>query len=223
LSITRTAHRAALLPDGRVLVAGGFSTNSTELFGSDPGLAPVTQAEIAAIPPEIALGDPLALTGSNFRGVSGGSSGNTQDSSTDYPLLQLHSIESGQTRFLLATNWSATSFTSLPVWNFPPGYALATVFVNGIQSPSSIVNISVPIPTPPRLTDPTKLPNGSFQFTFTNSVGALFAALASTNLALPLSNWTALGGAVEFSPGQFRFTDTQSTNFPGRFYGIRAP
>jgi hypothetical protein len=108
------------------------------------------------------------------------------------------------------------------VWNFPPGYALATMFVNGIQSTSSVVNISVPIPTAATLTSPQKLTNG-FQFAFTNSVGALFGVLTTTNLALPMTNWTALGGVVEISPGQFQFTDPQATNSPRRFYRAFAP
>src|ERR1019366_363070 len=98
------------------------------------------------------LGSSLVVTGTQFRGVSEGSSGNSQDSSADYPLVQLRSLESGQTMFLSSTNWGTNSFISLPVWNFPPGYALATMFVNGIQSTSSIVNISVPIPATTTLT-----------------------------------------------------------------------
>ena len=168
------------------------------------------------------LGSSLAITGSKFRGTSGAAGGNTQDSSSDYPLVQLRSIESGQTTFLLTTNWSTNSFTSLPVWNFPPGWAMATVFVNGIPSTSSIVNITVPVPTPPTLTNVAKLGNGSLQFTFTNSVGAVFGALASTNVSLPLSNWTALSSITETSPGQFQFTDPQATNNPQRFYRVRA-
>ena len=64
---------------------------------------------------------------------------------------------------------------------------------------------------------------GSGQFRFTNSVGALFGALATTNPALPLSNWTALGGVTEVAPGQFQFTDEQTTNSARRFYRLRSP
>ena len=111
----------------------------------------------------------------------------------------------------------------MPVWNFPPGYALATVFVNGIPSTSRIVNLSVPVPTVTALSGAKKLANGSFQFAFTNSVGALFGVLTATNPALALSNWTALGGITELSAGQFQFTDPQATNDPQRFYRIRSP
>ena len=107
--------------------------------------------------------------------------------------------------------------------SFPPGYALATVFVNGIPSTSSVVNVSVPVPTAPNLTDTKTLSNGSFQFAFTNSVGAIFGVLTTTNVAWPLTNWTALGGVTEISPGQFQFTDPQATNSPQSFYLIRSP
>jgi hypothetical protein len=54
-------------------------------------------------------------------------------------------------------------------------------------------------------------------------VGALFGVLTTTNLALPLSNWTALGGVTEIAPGQFQFTDPQATNGGRRFYRAFAP
>jgi len=37
-----------------------------------------------------------------------------------------------------------------------------------------------------------------------------------------LSQWTALGGVVEISPGQFQFTDPEATNGV-RFYRAYAP
>jgi hypothetical protein len=168
------------------------------------------------------LGNNLSVTGSRFRGLSGGSGGNTQDSPADHPVVQLRSIESGQTLFLSSTNWSTNTFTSLPVWNFPPGFAMATVFVNGIPSTSSLVNVSVPVPTVTTVTDVKKLANGPFQFSFTNSVGALFGVQVTTNLARSTA-WTLLSGVTEIAPGQFQFTDPQATNRPQRFYRLRSP
>lgn len=71
------------------------------------------------------------------------------------------------------------------------------------------------------LTGAARLPNGSFGFGFTNTPGAAFDALGTTNPALPLSDWIPLGGVIEVSPGTFRFTDSQATNNPQRFYTIR--
>jgi N-acetylneuraminic acid mutarotase len=219
------SHSAALLPDGNVLITGGsgfgLQTNS-QVFAT--GLIPADswrpQMETAITPYN--LGSSFVITGSSFRGVAGGSSGNTSDSSSDYPLVQLRAIESSRTSFLLATNWSTNSFTSVPVWNFPPGWAMATVFVNGIPSTSSIVNITVPTPVATTLTNARRSTNGAFQFSFTNNVGALFGVLATTNVALASSNWTALGGVTEAAPGQFQFTDAQATNFPRRIYRLHS-
>jgi len=97
-----------------------------------------------------------------------------------------------------------------------------TAFVNGIPSPGTIINISAPAPTAPFLAGP-RLTNGVFQFIFTNSPGALFTGLMTTNVSLSLSNWTVLGGVVETSPGHFQFTDPEAANNPQRFYRILAP
>ena len=42
------------------------------------------------------------------------------------------------------------------------------------------------------LINPAKVGDGNFRFGFTNTPGATFTAWASTNTALPLSNWTQL-------------------------------
>lgn len=76
---------------------------------------------------------------------------------------------------------------------------------------------------PPILTNPRSLTDGSFQFAFTNQAGAFFEVLATTNLALPLSNWTLLGSATELSSGAYQFTDSQATNVVRRFYRVRSP
>jgi hypothetical protein len=233
LAQARELHTATLLSNRKVLVAGGEyydpiagfypTTSSAELFDADLGFAKSSQPKFTSGSWLLNLGGSLIITGAQFRGISEGSGGNgAADSPADYPLVQLRSIESGQTTFLLSTNWSTNSFASVPVWNFPAGYALVTVFVNGVPSASSIVNISVPVPTAMIITSAKKLANGSFQVVFTNTPGAIFGALASTNLSLALSNWTALGGVAEISPGQFQFTDPQATSSTRRFYRIRS-
>jgi hypothetical protein len=73
------------------------------------------------------------------------------------------------------------------------------------------------------LTNPAKLGDGSFQFTFTGTPGAAFTVMAATDAALPINNWTALSAPTEISPGQFRFTDAQAPSNPRRFYRVRSP
>jgi hypothetical protein len=47
--------------------------------------------------------------------------------------------------------------------------------------------------------------------------------LATTNVSLPLSNWTMLGTPTEAPPGQYQFTDLQASNLVQRFYRVRSP
>ena len=147
LITARAYHSATLLPNGKVLAVGGelpsypHEISSTELYDVGLGFSASWQPQIAPFNPPLSLGSSLVFTGSQFRGVSEGCGGDTQNSPANTPVLQLRAIESGQTLFVLSTSWSTNSYTSTPVTNFPPGYAMVTVFVNGISSSASILNI----------------------------------------------------------------------------------
>jgi N-acetylneuraminic acid mutarotase len=150
LGTARSAHGSTLLPNGKVLIHGGNSVSNTvqasaEVFDSGLGFSPSAQPQISS-----AISDSLGrftLAGTGFTGVSGGSSGGFQDSATSYPLVQLRSLGSGQTSFLLpdsGTSMSATAFTSASTAGFPPGQAMLTVFANGIPSSSAMVVVPRP-------------------------------------------------------------------------------
>jgi hypothetical protein len=221
----REYQSATLLPNGKVLIAGGFGsvgpTNSVELFDVGLNFSAVSQPQVATLTSLLSLGGSLAITGSGFRGLGGNMSGTSQNSSSDYPVVQLRNLDSERTAFLLPASWTTNSFASAAVSGFPPGYALATVFVNGIPSTGAVLNVSVPVPTPVTLTSPRKLTNDWFQFSFTNAAGGQFTALSATNPALPASNWTVLGVVPEISPGHFQFADPQATNSTQYFYRTR--
>jgi len=78
------------------------------------------------------------------------------------------------------------------------------------------------LPVAPTLTGLQRFGNGSFQFSFTNLPDNSFTVLTSTNVALPLSNWTAIATLTNFPPGQYQFTSAP-TNEPKRFYSVRLP
>jgi hypothetical protein len=80
---------------------------------------------------------------------------------------------------------------------------------------------TTPATRPLVLKDVTRFTN-EFQFAFTNAPNVDFTALSSTNLALPLTNWMALGNVTEISSGQYQFTDTSATN-RAQFYRVVSP
>ncbi len=87
----------------------------------------------------------------------------------------------------------------------------------------SLQSFIIPTPAPIFTLNSISLGGGVFQFSFTNVPGTHFTILATTNLTIPLSNWTQLTNVNEISAGVFQFTDTQTTNSPGRFYRVRSP
>ena len=151
LTVARSEHTATLVFNDIVLVTGGGSSQylaSVEHYlGALGYLRSLWQPQIATAPPILPLGGSLALTGSLFQGISQASGGNTQDSSTSYPIAQLRNIETTQTTFLPvdpAAGWSSTAFTSTPVTGFPLGPAMVTVFANGIPSDPRFLLVAPP-------------------------------------------------------------------------------
>ncbi|MCX6929017.1 MAG: hypothetical protein NT154_38260, partial [Verrucomicrobia bacterium] len=226
LNTPRGSHTATLLPSGNVLVGGGRGISnilaSAELYDIGLGFSTSWRPQIQEIISPLSFGDSLVFFGARLRGVSEGSGSTTQGSPADHPVVQLRSMQSGQTLFLQSEYWSSNLYVSAPVRGLPPGWTLATAFVNGIPSIGGIINISVPVPTPFILAAPKRLSNGAFEFDFANTPGVLGCVLAATNPSLPLTNWTVLGAVTEVFPGQFQFTDSQATNIPRRFYRVCA-
>lgn len=79
-------------------------------------------------------------------------------------------------------------------------------------------------PAPPDivLANPALLPNGAFQFWFTNAPGRGFSVFGMTNTAPPFT-WSWFGNPVEVTPGVFQFTDSQAPNQARAFYRVRSP
>jgi len=77
------------------------------------------------------------------------------------------------------------------------------------------------LPPAPRLAG-TRMANGDFVLKFVNTPGTGFTVLTTTNLALPRTNWTVLGSAIENPPGLYQFTNSPPASIE-RFYDVRSP
>lgn len=77
--------------------------------------------------------------------------------------------------------------------------------------------------TAPILTGARMLSNGAFQFSFTNNSAATFTVISTTNVSLPLGQWTVAGVPTSIAPGVLQFTSGPGTNGSRRFYSVRSP
>jgi hypothetical protein len=82
---------------------------------------------------------------------------------------------------------------------------------------------SAPVAEPINLAVSKGPGEGSLQIAFTNTPGGSFTVLGATNFSSSLTNWAALGNAMEVSPGSFQFTDPRLSDNPQRFYRVTSP
>jgi len=161
-----------------------------------------------------------------FCGISEGSGGNvSQDSPADYPVVQLESLGNEQTVFLLSTNWSANTFTSAALTGFTPGYALVTMFVNGIPSPSRILSVAGPV-LPFQITSIAVVNVNDLLITWNTggisnfvqvSAGAGASGSYSTTTFADVTNLAVTAAMMSF------WDVGAATNTPARYYRIRSP
>jgi hypothetical protein len=138
----------------------------------------------------------------------------------------------GQNQWIV-TAWAADGITNNVTVTIPtignltvtavPAASVYQVTMTGTNVTQTLLDEYASFPPPIILTGEAKLLNGAFQFAFTNTPGGTNTVLTTTNLLLPLTNWTVLGTVTDSPPGQFQFTDPQAINHPLRFYRVRLP
>jgi N-acetylneuraminic acid mutarotase len=147
MSDSRYDHTVTLLPNGKVLVAGGVGSgylDSAELYDVGLGYESAWRPTITSVNSPISLGESLSVSGTGFKGYGNteGSSGGTQSSASNYPLVQLNHVDSGPTTWLALSAFDATDLTTIPVSGINPGPVLLTVYVNAIPSQAQMFVIN---------------------------------------------------------------------------------
>ena len=180
LNQARSDHTATILLNGRVLLAGGYnggSLTSSELYNQSLNFDENRQPVLISISSPLFIDKKLILHGTGFFDVSEASGGKgCQNSSTNYPLVQLRHIDSGLTRWLSydpATPVTDSDIITEPVTDFPDGHALVTVFTNGIPSESKVLLVNE-LPSVVSIiredADPSCSPSINFKVTFSEDV-----------------------------------------------------
>lgn len=125
---------------------------------------------------------------------------------SDQPWLTINGTTNGVVSF---------SFTYNPVSSRTAHISLLSNTISVTQEGAGV--------TPPILTGVEMLANGILQFSFTNAQSAVFTIVSTTNLMLPLREWTVVGKPVETPPGVYQFTSQSTTNNTQIFYCVLSP
>lgn len=73
------------------------------------------------------------------------------------------------------------------------------------------------------ITGRTAVTVDGLRVTVTNTPGAVFTVLGTTDLTLPIESWEVLGQMTESVPGQFEWLNPDYANYESRFFRVRSP
>jgi sugar lactone lactonase YvrE len=105
----------------------------------------------------------------------------------------------------------------------PNYFSARTAQITLLDQTISVTQAALVIGSAPILTGPQVLGNGAFQFTFTNTPGASFTVVATTNLSIPLADWLVAGYPVENPSGTYQFTSQPTATNCQIFYSVLSP
>ncbi len=217
-SLDATAIPTWTLTSGQTISGSGTLGGNSIIFGSGSSLAPGPSNSIGTLTfngsPTFQSGstsffklNPSALTSDQVSGLGNVTFGGTLvlSNTTATPYV------SGNSFTLFAASGYQGSFAAIVPAT--PGAGLLW------DTNSLALNGSIAVVAAPHFIGGSTLLDGNFQLTFSGPVGRPYTLLASTNVALSLTNWIPIAnGSIDTDP--FTVSDLTATNFPRRFYSI---
>jgi hypothetical protein len=199
------------------------STNSfgnhfiTAIYGGDTNLAPANATLIQKVH---ASGTTMTLTSaiSSTTNVTFSAAVTSSSSITNVPTGMVSFWDGA--KFLAQVPLNSGGMAAVTVTNFAiTHHSISANYASDTLFASSSANLSA---SPLTIFNPTILPNGHFQFTFTNSPAVSFSVLGSSDVTEPRNSWMVLGSATETAAGEYQFTDDTIVS-GSRFYLVRSP
>jgi len=216
--------------NGSVALDATFSAPSVNVLapatvtGSGIIIAPVTVQPGATLAPSLSTGpftltDSLSLSGTTVMDLDptvptndlARTFGNIAYGGTLMVTNLAGTPAAGDTFRLFQGGRYAGMFSNL---NLPPLPAGLIWDTRGLTNNGSLLVAALPVLTSISMSGP-----GDFQLTATGMPGELYNVLASTNAALPVSQWWVIGSAAADNFGIINFTDSTATN-ESRFYQL---
>ena len=162
LATERESHTATLLPTGKVLVIGGYGPNgyraSAEEY-DDTG-APQEWRPVITSPAQQYPGEVFHITGSRLQGLSEASSGNTQSSATNLPIVSFLALEGGTLTRVTSLNSFSNTQVSIRTPFVPNGYYILSAMANAIHG-GQLVLVNKAPPSIPIVAAPESFVNTS--------------------------------------------------------------
>jgi len=126
--------------------------------------------------------------------------------------------------YATVTNVITTNYTDIGLANGTTYYyAVSALNTAGESANSAQTSATTPALPPPQIVQ-ASIAGGNVVFSGTNGLpGGTYELVSSTNLAMPLSNWTQVGGGNFDGNGNFSVSNAINASEPQRFYLLRQP
>jgi len=146
---------------------------------------------------------------------------NASPSATSYNVKR--SLTSGGP-YATVTNVTTTNYTDLGLANgMTYYYVVSALNTAGESANSAQASATTPALPPPHVVQ-ASIAGGNVVFSGTNGLpGGTYEVLSSTNLAMPLTNWTQVGAGHFDGNGNFSVSNALNASDPQRFYLLRQP